>query len=1142
MNTQLDDVTFLLKQARDFAQSGEMAAAAGACEQVLERFPEEPRALHLRGVIELRGGRHATAAGFISRSIAADPSQILAHSNLAAALLELHQPAEALASAERALQLQPDASTALYNRAYALSCLGRSQEALAGYETVLRIEPQNLEAVTNRGDMLRALGRPGEALESYERALSEQPGFVPALVSRGLALLETGRPHEALTSVSRALEIAPTHARALAARGRALCSLNNPDEALASFDAALRANPQYHEGLLGRGNVLRSLGRAAEALQSYERALQVEPEDPATLCNRAGILHEQKRLAEAVAAYDDALAVKPDDTRVLWSKGNALCELGHHDLAIATYEAGLRTEPNNTDLLFSLANVLHLARRNARAMECFRRVIDIHPEFPYALGSLLFLQLHCADWSGRAETVERIGQALEQGQRASYPFPLLSCSTSPEQQLRCARIYAPDGAPEAPIPLYAGERYSHDRIRVAYLSADFREHPVARLAVGLFERHDRSRFQTIGVSLMANPHPSPLRERLRAAFDQFHDVSSYTDREAAELLRDLEVDIAVDLTGYTSGGRQAILGFRPAPIQVSYLGYPGTLAVPYIDYLIADGTVIPPQDEAAYTERIVRLPHSYLPNDPELQPGPLPTRSAAGLPETGFVFCAFNNTNKLTPAMFDVWMRLLQQTPQSVLWLRDVEPPVAANLRREALARGVQPERLVFAPHTQEKEQHLARYALADLFLDTLPYNAHATAVDALQVGVPMLTCTGTTFAGRVATSLLKTLDLPELITTNLQEYEAAALHLASSPAALSAVRSKLTEHRRTRPLFDSDLYRRNLESAFRTMWEFHHAGRAPESFDVGSADAPGEAALAADLRPPSAPRRAAAAGVPVESSRAAPAAPAAIAAARPDTAAVMDVFEEHFRSLSAYDRYRDSLAFVEPRLKSLAPGLSGAQITALFGRELTHINYPTFRDLCERVAGLQRVAVVETGSSSYGTNSSALFARIAALRGGSFTTIDLNPAVSARAGQMFAALGCSGCCKALCGDSITTLRSMAGQFTIAYLDSYDLTPEQFVASERHGLAEFQTLLERELLDAQESYILIDDTPRTIEILATQVDDQYLQRAREHVISFGRLPGKGALIAQAVRGHADFEILSWEYQLLLRYSRRASAI
>jgi protein O-GlcNAc transferase len=1143
MNTQPDDLSSMLKRAREFTQGGQLADAAGACEEVLARFPDEPRALHLRGVIELQGGHHSRAVTFISRSIAADPSQTTAHSNLAAALLELRQPAQALASAERALQLQPDAATALYNRAFALSCLGRFPDALLGYDAVLRVEPQNLEAWTNRGDALRVLGRPGVALESYARALSLQPTFVPALVGHGLALLELDRSRDALTSVDRALDVAPSHAPALAARGRVMFTLNSMDEAVASFDAALRADQRCHEALLGRGNVLRSLGRAAEALQSYERALQIQPQDPATLCNRASVLHEQKRLVEAVAGYDAALALQPSDATMRWSRGNALCELGRYEDAIAGFESGLAIEPRNAELLFSLGNALHLTHRHTAAMDCFRRVLEVDPQYRYARGCLLFLQLHCADWSRVAQDVEQVDQALDEGRRVIYPFPLLGCSHSSPRQLRCAQIFAADNCPAAPVPIYSGERYSHEKIRVAYLSADFREHPVAQVAAGLFEHHDRSRFQTVALSLLAHSRPSAMQERLRAAFEQFHDVSSYSDREVAELIRDLEIDIAVDLTGYTTGGRPGILALRPAPIQVSYVGYPGSLGVPYIDYLIADRTVIPVQDEAAYTERIVRLPHCYLPTDPKVLPGPLPTRAAAGLPETGFVFCAFNNTYKINPTLFDIWMRLLSSVPRSILWLRDVEPAVAANLRREALARGIPSERLVFAPHTREKEQHLARYARADLFLDTLPYNAHATAADALQVGVPVLTCTGSTFAGRVATSLLQALGLPELITTNLEEYEAMALHLAGSPAALATVRAKLAEHRHTRPLFDIESYRQHLESAFQIMWERHRKGHPPVSFEVEPTDSRAVDGSRGSPEVADHPFAGAAAGS-VGDSNAVVTAGSFIGGGSEaandsvtDAAGVMHIFEEHFRSLGGYDRYRDSLAFVAPRLKELAAGLRAEQIATLFGEELTHINYPTFKELCRRIAHLERIAIVETGSSAYGTNSSALFARIAAQRCGSFTTIDLNPQAVAQATQIFAVLGCSGCCTALCGDSVGTLRSLTGRFTVAYLDSYDLLPDQFAAAERHGLAEFETLLERELLDARESYVLIDDTPRTIEILATQVDDSYLQRAREHVIHYGRLPGKGALIAQAVRSNPDFEILAWEYQLLLRFSR-----
>jgi predicted O-linked N-acetylglucosamine transferase (SPINDLY family) len=390
-----------------------------------------------------------------------------------------------------------------------------------------------------------------------------------------------------------------------------------------------------------------------------------------------------------------------------------------------------------------------------------------------------------------------------------------------------------DKWPGRPDPLWRGERYGHDRIRIAYLSADFRSHAVSHLLAGLIERHDRARFETIALSFGPDDG-SEMRSRLSSAFERFIDVSDKSDREIAAMLRGLEIDIAVDLMGYTQDSRTGIFALRAAPVQINYLGYPGTMGADFMDYILADRTVIPERQQGDYAEKVVCLPDSFQPNDDARRIAErTPTRAEAGLPERGFVYCSFNNNYKITPAVFDIWMRLLRKIEGSVLWLRHSSTATADNLRREAGARGIDASRIVFAGQTKRLEDHLARHRLADLFLDTLPYNAHTTASDALWAGLPVVTCLGTTYAGRVAASLLHAVGLPELITQSLEDYEALALRLAMETDTLSAIKAKLARNRATHPLFDTDRYRRHLESAYATMWERYQRGEPPAAFCV---------------------------------------------------------------------------------------------------------------------------------------------------------------------------------------------------------------------------------------------------------------------------------------------------------------------
>jgi predicted O-linked N-acetylglucosamine transferase (SPINDLY family) len=437
--------------------------------------------------------------------------------------------------------------------------------------------------------------------------------------------------------------------------------------------------------------------------------------------------------------------------------------------------------------------------------------------------------MRLCDWSNFDTECAHLISSVRDRKLNTTPFALLALPSSSDDQFQYAKLWTSNKYPPSQKPVWQGERYNHDRIRVAYLSADYRAHPVAYLIAELLERHDRSRFEIIGVSFGVDDR-SEIRTRLVAAFDEFHDVTKKSDKEIAELLHDRQVDIAIDLTGYTQDYRLGIFGYRPVPIQANYLGYPGTMGAPYIDYIIADRIVAPFEHRRSYTEKIVHLPDCFLVNDSHrrIAEGTL-TRHAAGLPEQGFVFCCFNNNYKITPGIFDVWMRLLHQLKGSVLWLSQVNNTAIRNLRREADARGIDSARLIFAPRLDGLDDHLARYRLADLFLDTLPYNAHTTASDALWAGLPVLTCLGETFAGRVATSLLHAIDLPELVTASLEDYERLAIDLAANPGKLAGIKRKLAGNRLTTPLFDTKLFTKHIETAYTAMHERHKAGLAPD-------------------------------------------------------------------------------------------------------------------------------------------------------------------------------------------------------------------------------------------------------------------------------------------------------------------------
>jgi protein O-GlcNAc transferase len=547
------------------------------------------------------------------------------------------------------------------------------------------------------------------------------------------------------------------------------------------------------------------------------------------------VLFGARRLEAAAESLDKALALQPDDVVALANRGGALIESRRPAEALADLDRAVASDPGSTLALFNRGIALRDLKRPEDAAATFARLMEVDPDFPWAPGYLLDSRLHCCDWTAYAKTTAMIEAAVASGRRVDTPFPFLAVSNSARAQLQCARTWVAENSPEPRERIWNGTRYRHDRIRLAYLCADYSEHATAHLTAELFEIHDRSRFEVTGVSFGPGLG-GPMRSRLERGFDRMIDVQAMSDVEVAALLVKLEIDIAVDLNGHSQRNRVAVFAQRGAPVQVNYLAYPGTMGADFMDYIIGDPHVIPKGHESAYAERVVRLPDAYQVNDRRRAIDPhTPTREEAGLPAEGFVFCCFNNNFKIAPVVFEVWMRLLSRVPASVLWLLEDNPAAGRNLRAHAQSSGISPDRIVFAGRAPV-EKHLARHRLADLFLDTLPYNAHTTASDALWAGLPLVTCMGSTFAGRVAGSLLNAAGVPELVTHSLPDYEALALRLAFNPSLLGELCAKLARTRDTSSLFDTDRYRRHIEMAYVRMHERAQGGLPPEGFDVAPA------------------------------------------------------------------------------------------------------------------------------------------------------------------------------------------------------------------------------------------------------------------------------------------------------------------
>jgi predicted O-linked N-acetylglucosamine transferase (SPINDLY family) len=698
-------------------------------------------------------------------------------------------------------------------------------------EMTVPIAPFDLAEAVQRAIAAYQRGARDEAEWLCRQVLETKADHFGALYLLGIIAARMQRTQEAVELLGRAVAADPANAVAHRNYGMALQELKRLDEALASYDHALRIKPDYAEAHYNRGVLLQELKRLDEAMASYDRALAFKPDHAAAYYNRGIALKELKRLDEAVDSYENAIALKPDFAEGYYNRGNTLLELNRLEEALDSYDRALKINPHYAEAHNNRADTLGRLHRHLEAAQCLTRLLELEPAFSFAKGNLLHAKMRCCDWADLGDLCESIGEDILVRKRSATPFGYQAICNS-EQDLRtCAEVYAAEKFPPKSVRIHSKTK-EHEKIRLGYLSGEFRQQATAVLMAELFELHDRNRFEIVAFD-NGWDDGSEIRTRINKAFNEIVDIRRMPDLDAASLIKAKEIDILVNLNGYFGEARQGVFSYKPSPIQVNYLGFPGTMGAEYIDYLIADRTLIPNTSQQHYSEKIAYLPNCYQVND---RKRPIAdkafSREELGLPQAGFVFCCFNNNYKITPGTFDGWMRILKQVNGSVLWLLEDNPAAARNLRKEAGARGVSAERLIFGERMSSPE-HLARHRAADLFIDTLPYNAHTTASDALWAGLPLLTCTGQTFPGRVAASLLNAIGLPELVTTTQAQYEALAVDLANHPQQLTKIKHKLELNRLTTPLFDTPLFSRHIEEGYTQMYERYQKDLPPDHIYV---------------------------------------------------------------------------------------------------------------------------------------------------------------------------------------------------------------------------------------------------------------------------------------------------------------------
>jgi protein O-GlcNAc transferase len=826
----------VLDRALAFHDQGKLANAKRLYRRIIEMNPNNIQALHFLGVAEAAAGNIDRARSLIDRSLQSTPVNLNFVENYAMVLHRAREFGAVIDLCDRFLTIAAGNMTLLQARAAALLAQNRTPEAIAQLQQLLSLQPSHVAAHAMLGSALAMTRQFDAALASFDRALALNPNLAEAQLDKGTIHFNNRRYHEALIAYDRALAVRPGYAEACLGRCYALIQIGRYEEALTSADQALSLRPNFAEAWVGRGNALLDLDRLHDAAAAYTNALAAQSSLAAGWCGHGNVLVRMGRHAEAQAAFDRALAIDPIFAEAWLGRGRLLLALGRPDEALTSLDRVVATNPALASAWLARGEASYLTKNYADALANWTKSLELDPDQTDIAAACLRVRMHLCDWSGLEAGCAKTVASVRSGSTVS-PFMFIAVPSTAAEQLQCAERWIERNKLASREPIWRGERYAHDRIRIAYLSADFHQHPTSQLMAGVLEHHDRTQFEISAISVGPNDG-SGMRRRVEAAFEHFIEAGAEGERRVAEMIREREVDILIDLKGYTQGARTGVFAMRPAPVQVNYLGFPGTIGASFIDYIVADRHIIPQQHYGCYAEKVVWLPDSYQANDDRRPLPERPTlRSEYGLPQDPFVFCCFNDNYKITPEMFASWMRILNAVDDSVLWLFEENPEAASNLKREASAAGISPRRLIFARRLPNTE-HLARQRCADLFLDTLPYNAHTTASDALWVGLPVVSCLGKTFAGRVGASVLNAIGLPELVASSPARYEELAIELATNRTRLEAIKTKLAHNRSTTALFDTARFTRSLEAAYAAMMERHRSGLAPDHIQVAGASA----------------------------------------------------------------------------------------------------------------------------------------------------------------------------------------------------------------------------------------------------------------------------------------------------------------
>ena len=813
-----------LQQAVKAQKAGKVQEAYRLYTAILKAQPKHPDANHNMGLLAVGVGKVQVALSFFKTALEANPKTAQFWLSYIDALIELERFVDA---------------RIVLDQAKSKGAGGDGFEQLATRLNELEHEPAKASQKNSEPsqDQFQSLinffkqGRLQQAQEQAETLVQQFPKSSVLHNLQGAILKGMGQFDQAIASFKKALTIKPDYAEAAYNLGTTLYGQGKLEEAIQGYRKAIAIKPDYAKAYYNMGNALREQGKLEETIEAYNKSLAIEPDNARIYNNMGNVLRFQGKLQEAIEAYTKALTIDPDSGEAYNNIGTALQKQGKFKEAIEAYKKSFTIKPDNAEAHFNIGSTLREQGKLEEAIEAYNNALAINPYYEVVRAQKLFLQATICDWDSMADGIKLL-PGLGTTTEHIPPFWFLSLEDEPERHRIRSEIYSKSTFLHKPMSTWARPLPKQKKMKLGYFSADFHNHATMYLMAQIFAAHDAENFEVYAYSYGPDRHDE-MRQKIVSDVDRFYDVRDMNDEQIVKLARANHLDIAIDLKGYTKDSRLAPFASRLAPVQISYLGYPGTLGAHFIDYIVADPILIPEDKRQYYTEEIIYLPHTYQPTDNKRRiSSKVVKREDFGLPSNSFVFCCFNQNYKISPREFDIWMRLLGSVENSVLWLFRSTKLAEKNMKRQAEARGISSERIIFAERLPQPV-HLARHRLANLFLDTFNYNAHTTTSDALWAGLPVVTKLGKGFAARVAGSLLNAIGLPELITETEQEYESLILELATHPAKLTKLQDKLDNARLTQPLFNTELYTKHLESGYQQAYYNYLDGNTPRTIHV---------------------------------------------------------------------------------------------------------------------------------------------------------------------------------------------------------------------------------------------------------------------------------------------------------------------